>query len=116
MKQILCVTLLCSALITSGCSSTKDINVISTPREKTKLELSLPAKLNLQTFDWDVITPNNVTLKFSKLLSKHKQSVFICTSPEEYVIMSTDIEKLQSYIIELHSIISQNKAYYEQTQ
>lgn len=107
MKKILYVIL--PALAISGCSFTKDINVISTPRNKTKLELELPIQLDLHTFKWDAITPKNIDEKFNS----SDKPVFICTSPNGYVMMSKNTEKLQGYIIELQAIINQYKAYYE---
>ena len=96
----------------SGCSE-KQINVVSTPEERIKLDLSEPNQLHLKPVNFYVITEKNKEQIFKQLQAQNKDLVLIGLTDDDYIKMSENMVLIQNYIVKQRFIITSYKTYYE---
>lgn len=111
-KIIMSIILMVSVSFFSGCSE-KQINVVSTPEERIKLDLSEPNQLHLKPVNFYVITDKNKDAVFKQLESSQKDKVLVGMSDEDYMNMAENLVLIQNYIVQQRYIIKSYKEYYE---
>lgn len=114
MKKILCVLLLSTSILLSGCSLfTRDLEILNTPVERAQLDVSDPAPLSLEGVEFKVITPDTSKDAFDDAVKKGMKPVYIGLTPKQYEGLARNIEKIQGYVVEQKAIINSYRNYYE---
>ena len=96
----------------TGCSE-KQIEVLTIPDERQKLNLSEPEPLQLKSVNFYVITEKNKEQIFKQLQAQNKDLVLIGLTDDDYIKMSENMVLIQNYIINQRFIITSYKTYYE---
>lgn len=96
----------------TGCAE-KQIEVVSKPEERIKLNLSEPNQLKLKPVNFYVITDKNKEAVFKQLEIEQKDKVLIGMSDDDYIKMSENLILIQNYIVQQRFIIKSYKDYYE---
>lgn len=108
----------------SGCSSfdflrsdkpeeEKEIIVKSEIEKKVPLNLPEIEPLNLEEFQWIVITPDNMEMIWKEMEEKKHDMVLIALTDDGYEIVSKNQKKVSNYILLLRKTIEEYKHYYE---
>jgi hypothetical protein len=96
----------------TGCSE-KQIEVLTIPDERQKLNLSEPEPLKLKPVNFYVITEKNKEQIFKQLQAQNKDLVLIGLTDDDYIKMSENMILIQNYIINQRFLITSYKTYYE---
>lgn len=104
----------------SGCASLslfgggpKSIEVVKKAEERTKLNLTEPEPLDLQSPKWIIITPENSSEVWPRVKEENEDVVLFGLTDQGYETLSIMIAELRNFINTQRIIIQQYKQYYE---
>ena len=83
-------------MILTGCSH---LGITTQPRETPKLEVTLPAPLELENITWKVFSYNDIT--------------YFGLDSKNYEALSRNTEQIQNRLDYLQSVVEQQKYFYE---
>ena len=112
INSIILIGLISSTMFFAGCSE-KQLNVVSKPEERVKLNLEEPNQLKLKPVNFYVVTEKNKDAVFKQLETSKKDKVLIALSDEDYQKLSENILLIQNYIMQQRYVIKSYKDYYE---
>jgi hypothetical protein len=114
--RILILSAISIILLLSGCASGVDI-VETRSQEVERTHLNLPAAdpLDLDEYEWFVITPDNAEELFEYLKRKGDNPVIFGLTDRGYEKLSIDFAKIRQHINTQRNILLQYKEYYEDT-
>lgn len=104
----------------SGCASfslfgggPKPLEVVKKAEERTKLNLTEPEPLDLQSPKWIIITPENSSEVWPRVKEENEDVVLFGLTDQGYETLSIMIAELRNFINTQRIIIQQYKQYYE---
>lgn len=104
----------------SGCASLslfgggpKPLEVVKKAEERTKLNLTEPEPLDLQSPKWIIITPENSSEVWPRVKEENEDVVLFGLTDQGYETLSIMIAELRNFINTQRIIIQQYKQYYE---
>lgn len=112
INSIILIGLISSTMFFTGCSE-KQLNIVSKPEERVKLNLEEPNQLKLKPVNFYVVTEKNKDAVFKQLETSKKDKVLIALSDEDYQRLSENILLIQNYIMQQRYVIKSYKDYYE---
>ena len=112
--RIIKVLILCSFIaVLAGCSSTKELELINTPVERTKLELDNPPALQLGDIQWYVVTEDTIAEIFAELENQGEDVVLFAVTDKGYEVLAENQLKIRNYLREVQDRLQAYRDYYE---
>ena len=116
MKQILILFVLgLGIVLSSGCSSTRDITVSTLSVEPPKVTIPDVDVLVLRDVSWVVVTSENIQEEFDKLSEQGQRRVLFALGPDGYKNISLNFSDILMLVEQQQAIIQVYKEYYEKT-
>lgn len=91
------------------------VSVITTPAEKTPLNMTVPEPLRLKPVQWIVVTPQNAEQIFRQLESQGLEPVLFALSDNGYMSLAESMAEVRNFMNTQRRIIIEYKRYYEST-
>lgn len=91
------------------------VNVVTTPAEKTPLNLAVPEPLRLKPVQWIVVTPQNAEQVFRQLEARGLDPVLFALSDDGYMSLAESMGQVRNFMNSQRTIIIEYKKYYEST-
>lgn len=113
MSSVLIISLL---LITSSCGVFKgkpDTVTKLKDKETAALNLPYPEPVNMKDVDFIIITPDNASKKFAKLLEKGIDPSLWCVTDVDYQNLSQNHDEIQRYIVIEYKTLQEYKNKYD---
>lgn len=101
-----------ATVILSGCA-TKPIDVNTKPIDRPAINLPPPAAVQLDKFEWVVITDKNIDGVIAKIKKSDGEVVLFALTPEGYQALSLNNEKMKTYLKQLKDQLDAYRKYYE---
>ena len=114
MRNILIVGII--ALFLVGCSSNpkvKQIEVVTTPIEKLKLNLETPKMLVFQDVEWIIVTEDNITAVWDSIKKNNKGVALFALKDGDYGRLALNLAEIREKLGEYVIILKKYKEYYE---
>lgn len=111
IKNILLVSLF--AIVLSGCSSVRQLEIFKTEVERTPLNLPQPEAAKMEKIKWVIINSENAEEVFAKMKEQGKDPVLFGLSDEDYELLSKNFAQIRAYMIKQQKVIDAYKEYYE---
>ncbi len=102
-----------ACLALTACSSTKPLEVNTTPINKPALDLPAPAAVKLDKFTWIVITEDNLEEVLAELKKTEGEVVLFALTPQGYQALSMNNKKMEIFLRQLQDQLKEYKKYYE---
>lgn len=112
MQNALVLPILITFLI-SGCSTTKNLKVMTEEVERIRLDLDMPPVVVLEQINWKVINEGNQEEVFAELKKANIDPVLFGLTDEDYELLQKNNVQLRNQIIRYRQIIEAYKEYYE---
>jgi hypothetical protein len=109
MNKILIVI----SILLCGCATTKPVEIVTTPIERTPLNLPDPVPIELHDIEWIIITQDNYQEVFDTLVNRNINRVIFGLTDEGYKSLSLNFAEIKKYIDDSNLIIAAYKDYYE---
>lgn len=93
-------------------STTKPIEISTTPVSRPELTLPNVDELNLKTVTWTVITVENFEEKIAELKASGQPLVLFAVTADGYEALSLNLNDLRSQVEQLNAIIVAYRNYY----
>ena len=117
MKKFILVL---GSILLSGCSilsfdreEVKPVEIITTAKPRTPLNLPDPQPIDPLEVKWIVITPENAEKVFKDLQDKGVDMVLFGLTDDGYERLSINMAKIRNYIDNQRAIIIKYREYYE---
>lgn len=91
------------------------MSVITTPAEKTPLNMAVPEPLRLKPVQWIVVTPQNAEQIFRQLEARGLDPVLFALSDDGYMSLAESMGQVRNFMNTQRTIIIEYKKYYEST-
>ena len=111
IKNILLVSLF--AIVLSGCSSVRQLEIFKTEVERAPLNLPQPEAAKMEKIKWVIINSENAEEVFAKMKEQGKDPVLFGLSDEDYELLSKNFAQIRAYMIKQQKVIDAYKEYYE---
>jgi hypothetical protein len=114
--------LLSLALLLSGCANFElfktaepvaPIVVQTKPLERTKLDITEPAPLQIKAPKWILVTPDNIDTVWKRLAEQKADMVLFSLTDDGYETLALDMAEIRNFISTQRMIIQKYKEYYE---
>ena len=112
MNELIAVSMI-SVLLLAGCSTTKQLEITTTPIEKPALVLPAADTLNLQDVEWFVINEENVETVWKRIADDKKDIVLFGLTDDGYERLALNLSDIMTLIQQQKAIIGAYKEYYE---
>ena len=112
MNELIVISLV-GALLLSGCSTTKELNITTEPIQKPALVLPNVDQLNLQDVEWFVINEENVETVWKRIADDKKDIVLFGLTDDGYEQLALNLSDIMTLIQQQKAIIGAYKEYYE---
>ena len=112
MNELIAVSMI-SILLLAGCSTTKQLEITTTPIEKPALVLPAADTLNLQDVEWFVINEENVETVWKRIADDKKDIVLFGLTDDGYEQLALNLSDIMTLIQQQKAIIGAYKEYYE---
>ena len=112
MQNALILPILITFLI-SGCSTTKNLKVMTEEVERIRLDLDMPPVVVLEQINWKIINEGNQEEVFAELTKANIDPVLFGLTDEDYELLQKNNVQLRNQIIRYRQIIEAYKEYYE---
>ena len=112
MQNALILPILITFLI-SGCSTTKNLKVMTEEVERIRLDLDLPPVVVLEQINWKIITEGNQEEVFAELKKANIDPVLFSLTDEDYELLQRNNVQLRNQIVRLVAQLKAYKEYYE---
>ena len=112
MNELIVISLV-GALLLSGCSTTKELNITTEPIQKPALVLPNVDQLNLQDVEWFVINEENVEEVWQRLSDENKDIVLFGLTDDGYEALAINLSDIMKLVQQQKAIIVAYKDYYE---
>jgi outer membrane murein-binding lipoprotein Lpp len=112
MNELIAVSMI-SVLLLAGCSTTKQLEITTTPIEKPALVLPAADTLNLQDVEWFVINEENVETVWKRIADDKKDIVLFGLTDDGYEQLALNLSDIMTLIQQQKAIIGAYKEYYE---
>jgi len=112
MNELIAVSMI-SVLLLAGCSTTKQLEITTTPIEKPALVLPAADTLNLQDVEWFVINEENVETVWKRIADDKKDIVLFGLTDDGYEQLAVNLSDIMTLIQQQKAIIGAYKNYYE---
>ena len=86
------------------------------PTDKPELVLPNADELNMQTFEWSLVTPDNSQDKFNTLQTQGNSLVFFGLTSQGYEALSNNFSAIRTYIQQQQAIINAYAEYYKENE
>jgi hypothetical protein len=100
-------------ILIQGCSTTRGIEVLTKQVERTPLSLPLPPPEVMEEVRIIVITPENQTEVFQRLIDNKIDPAIFGYSDEDWELVEKNNARLRYHILKLRQVILAYKEYYE---
>ena len=111
--QILLIFLTVSLFLLAGCSNVDRVETVSTPTERTPLNIDPADPVDLKSIEWIVVTPDNVDNIMDMLEQSGNNLVVFGITPSDYEDLSMNMSEIRNHINTQRRILLQYKIYYE---
>jgi len=112
MRNILIVGII--ALFLVGCSSTpKQLNVVTKPIEKLKLDLETPKPLVFENVEWVIVTEDNIDSIWEAIRKDNKGVALFALKDDDYGRLAMNLAAIREALGEYVIILKKYKEYYE---
>lgn len=112
MNELIVVSMI-SVLLLAGCSTTKELEITTTPIDKPALVLPNVDELNLTNVDWFVINEENVEEVWQRLSDENKDIVLFGLTDDGYEALAINLSDIMTLVQQQKAIIVAYKDYYE---
>lgn len=111
--QIPLIFLTVSLFLLAGCSNVDRVETVSTPIERTPLNIDPADPVDLKSIEWIVVTPDNVDNIMDMLEQSGNNLVVFGITPSDYEDLSMNMSEIRNHINTQRRILLQYKIYYE---
>lgn len=111
LRKLFTVVLL--ALLLTGCSGVKTLDVFTRSVERQPLNLPKPTPLQLEQIHWIIITSANAQEVFKKLEAAGIDPVLYGLTDKDYELIAKNFANIRNKLKESNDILDKYKKYYE---
>jgi hypothetical protein len=101
------------AVLLSGCSSVKKLDIFTTEVERTPLNLKTPTPPELEKLKWIIITSDNADEVMAKLEEQGIDPVLFGLTDKDFQLIAKNFAQIRAHMKKLDDIVSEYKNYYE---
>ena len=101
------------AVLLSGCSSVKKLDIFTTEVERQPLNLKTPTPPELEKLKWIIITSDNADEVMAKLEEQGIDPVLFGLTDKDFQLIAKNFAQIRAHMKKLDDILSEYKNYYE---
>ena len=101
------------AVLLSGCSSVKKLDIFTTEVERQPLNLKTPTPPELEKLKWIIITSDNADEVMAKLEEQGIEPVLFGLTDKDFQLIAKNFAQIRAHMKKLDDIVSEYKNYYE---
>tara|TARA_Y100001951_G_C11192867_1_gene212563 strand:- start:90 stop:452 length:363 start_codon:yes stop_codon:yes gene_type:complete len=107
------ISILFVAVLLSGCSSVKKLDIFTTEVERQPLNLKTPTPPQLEKLKWVIITSDNAEEVMAKLEEQGIDPVLFGLTDKDFQLIAKNFAQIRAHMKKLDDIVSEYQNYYE---
>ena len=101
------------AVLLSGCSSVKKLDIFTTEVERTPLNLKTPTPPELEKLKWIIITSDNADEVMAKLEEQGIDPVLFGLTDKDFQLIAKNFAQIRAHLKHTNDLLDKYKEYYE---
>ena len=101
-------------LLLSGCSGVKELSIFKEEVPRAKLNLEKPSPLELENWQWIIITSENADEVFKKLEEKGIDPVLWGLTDKDFELLAKNFAQIRNQLKITNDLLDKYKEYYEE--
>ena len=107
------ISIILIAVLLSGCSSIKKLDIFTMEVERQPLALEKPIIKELEKLNWIIITSENAEEVFKKLEEQGVDPVIFGLSDNDFQLLAKNFAHIRAHMMKQNVMIDEYKKYYE---